>query len=55
MIFFVNYRMELCGSQSEDTFLTIHHEMGHIEYYMAYANQPVLFRVKVETERLRNK
>ena len=43
----VNFRMELCGSQSEDTFLTIHHEMGHIEYYMSYVQQPPIFRVCV--------
>ena len=23
---------------------TIHHEMGHVEYFMAYANQPTIFR-----------
>ena len=24
--------------------ITVHHEMGHIEYFMQYANQPVVFR-----------
>ena len=24
----------------------IHHEMGHVEYYMAYRNQPVVFQVR---------
>lgn len=27
-----------------DDFLTAHHEMGHIEYDMAYADQPYLLR-----------
>ena len=27
-----------------DYLLTIHHEMGHIEYYMQYADQPPQFR-----------
>ena len=41
--------MELCGVSSEDTFITLHHEMGHIQYYMNYAQQPPLFRVKEDT------
>lgn len=24
--------------------ITIHHEMGHIEYFMEYAHQPIKFR-----------
>lgn len=24
--------------------LTIHHEMAHIQYYLQYADQPLLFR-----------
>ncbi len=36
--------MELCGDQSEDTFITLHHEMGHIQYYMNYADRDPLFR-----------
>ena len=38
--------MELCGVSDEDTFTTIHHEMGHIQYYMSYSDQPPLFRVR---------
>lgn len=25
-------------------FQTIHHEMGHIEYFMAYSHQPTVYR-----------
>jgi len=28
----------------EDGFSTVHHEMGHIEYYLAYRHQPTIFR-----------
>ncbi len=28
---------------SED-FVVVHHEMGHVEYYMSYKDQPVVFR-----------
>ena len=24
--------------------ITIHHEMGHIEYFMQYKNQPTVYR-----------
>lgn len=27
-----------------EDFLTIHHEMAHIEYYLQYAEQPYLYR-----------
>ncbi len=41
-----DFRMELCGDDgSEDTFVTVHHEMGHVQYYMSYSGQPPLFRV----------
>ena len=27
-----------------DDFITIHHEMGHIEYYLQYTNLSVIYR-----------
>lgn len=27
-----------------DDFITIHHEMGHIQYFMQYADLPIPFR-----------
>ena len=36
----------MCGDQSEETFFTIHHEMGHVQYYMNYAQLPTIFRVR---------
>ena len=44
-------RIEMCGIQSEETFSTIHHEMGHIQYYMNYAHQPPIFRVYPQKNR----
>ena len=35
----------MCGDQSEETFFTIHHEMGHVQYYMNYAKLPAIFKV----------
>lgn len=37
-------RIKMCTKVTMDDFLTVHHEMGHIEYDMAYAEQPYLLR-----------
>lgn len=34
----------MCTVVTGDNFNTIHHEMGHIEYYMAYKDQPTIFK-----------
>ncbi|NWQ92387.1 ACE2 enzyme, partial [Burhinus bistriatus] len=39
-----DYRIKMCTKVTMDDFLTAHHEMGHIEYDMAYSEQPYLLR-----------
>ncbi|CAM5078619.1 unnamed protein product [Eretmochelys imbricata] len=39
-----DYRIKMCTKVSMDDFLTAHHEMGHIEYDMAYSNLSFLLR-----------
>ena len=40
-----DYRVKICTEINDDYFYTIHHEMGHIEYYMAYREkQPFVYR-----------
>ena len=40
-----DYRVKICTEINDDYFYTIHHEMGHIEYYMAYTKeQPYAYR-----------
>ncbi|RNA14455.1 angiotensin-converting enzyme-like [Brachionus plicatilis] len=39
-----DFRIKMCTSVDDENFYTIHHEMGHIEYYMAYKDQPAIFR-----------
>uniref|UniRef100_A0A8C3SM84 Angiotensin-converting enzyme n=1 Tax=Chelydra serpentina TaxID=8475 RepID=A0A8C3SM84_CHESE len=39
-----DYRIKMCTKVSMDDFLTAHHEMGHIEYDMAYSNLSYLLR-----------
>ncbi|KAM6151129.1 angiotensin-converting enzyme 2 [Rhynchocyon petersi] len=39
-----DFRIKMCTQVTMDDFLTAHHEMGHIQYDMAYAEQPFLYR-----------
>ncbi|XP_020642422.3 angiotensin-converting enzyme 2 isoform X1 [Pogona vitticeps] len=39
-----DYRIKMCTKVTMDDFLTAHHEMGHIEYDMAYSHLPLLLR-----------
>lgn len=34
----------MCTEVNMNYFQTIHHEMGHIEYFMAYSHQPTVYR-----------
>ena len=37
-------RLKVCLHDTSDDFTTVHHELGHIYYYLAYRHQPFLFR-----------
>ena len=37
-------RLKMCIQINEEDFITVHHELGHNYYQMAYAGQPFLFR-----------
>ncbi|XP_053621358.1 angiotensin-converting enzyme-like isoform X2 [Plodia interpunctella] len=39
-----DYRLIYCSGTTVQDFYVLHHEMGHIQYYMAYEDQPGLFR-----------
>ena len=34
----------MCTNVNMEDLITVHHEMGHTEYQMAYSNQPMAFR-----------
>ena len=34
----------MCAGVTQEDLITIHHEMGHCEYYLAYKNLPYPFR-----------
>ena len=44
IVYFSVVRIKMCTVVNIDDFSTIHHEMGHIEYFMAYADQPTIYR-----------
>ena len=37
-------RIKMCIDRNEEDFITIHHELGHIFYYQAYADLPEIFQ-----------
>ena len=39
-----DYRIKMCTEVNFDDLVTVHHEMGHIEYFIQYENQPLQFR-----------
>ncbi|EAT38829.1 AAEL009316-PB, partial [Aedes aegypti] len=39
-----DFRIKMCTRMNMEDFITIHHEMGHINYYLLYKDQPVTLR-----------
>ncbi|CAG2109942.1 unnamed protein product [Medioppia subpectinata] len=39
-----DFRIKQCTNINMEDLITVHHEMGHIEYFMQYKNQPVIYR-----------
>jgi len=39
-----DFRIKQCTDVSQDDLVTAHHELGHIQYYMQYINQPLVFK-----------
>ena len=37
-------RLKMCLEANENDFRTLHHELGHVYYFLSYAKQPPLFR-----------
>lgn len=40
-----DYRMMMCAQVNDEDLITIHHEIGHIMYFMAYSKLPTVFQV----------
>lgn len=39
-----DFRVKMCTNINMEDFVTIHHEMGHIQYFILYKDQPLAFR-----------
>lgn len=39
-----DFRIKQCTDVTGDYFVTTHHEMGHVQYYLLYRHQPVVYR-----------
>lgn len=39
-----DFRIKMCTSINIEDFKTVHHEMGHIQYFIQYADQPLQLR-----------
>ncbi|CAH0693099.1 unnamed protein product [Chilo suppressalis] len=39
-----DFRIKQCTTITSEFFTTTHHEMGHIQYYLQYKDQPVIYR-----------
>lgn len=39
-----DFRIKMCTSKNMEDFVTIHHEMGHIQYFILYKDQPYVFK-----------
>ncbi|XP_076067701.1 angiotensin-converting enzyme-like [Oratosquilla oratoria] len=40
----VDFRIKQCTDITMSDLVTVHHEMGHIQYYLQYKHQPIVFR-----------
>lgn len=40
------FRMIVCAEPTLHDLSVIVHEMGHLQYFMAFSNQPAVFQVK---------
>lgn len=38
------FLIKMCTVVNQEDFVTVHHEMGHIQYYILYKDQPIAFR-----------
>lgn len=39
-----DFRIKQCTEKTINDLITVHHEMGHVQYYMNYAKQPIVYR-----------
>ncbi|XP_071786687.1 angiotensin-converting enzyme-like [Asterias amurensis] len=40
-----DFRVSMCGDVNMADFITAHHELGHVQYFLQYRNQPIVYRL----------
>ncbi|KAG5672288.1 hypothetical protein PVAND_002425 [Polypedilum vanderplanki] len=40
----IDYRIKMCTDVTHKDFITVHHELAHIQYFLNYRNNPKIFR-----------
>lgn len=45
MINCFDFRIKMCTDITQKSLFTVHHEMGHVQYYLMYKDQPVIFQM----------
>ena len=40
----IDFRIKQCTRVNMEDFITVHHEMGHIQYFLQYKNRPLVYR-----------
>jgi peptidyl-dipeptidase A len=40
----MSFRIKQCTRVNQDDLYTAHHEMGHIQYFLQYKDQPIVYR-----------
>ncbi|GFN78640.1 angiotensin-converting enzyme [Plakobranchus ocellatus] len=39
-----DFRIKMCTRVNHEDLMTVHHEMGHVQYYMEYKDQPTVYQ-----------
>ena len=49
----IDYRIKMCTDVTHKNFITVHHEMAHVQYFLNYRNNPKVFRDGANPGKLR--
>jgi len=44
LLYDVGHRIKQCTDVTSEYLMTTHHEMGHVQYYLMYRHQPLVYR-----------
>lgn len=53
LTYLAQFRIKQCTTVDYEYFQTTHHEMGHIQYFLQYKDQPFVFRDGANSGKMR--